>query len=103
VLPRLLGGLPRDDRRAVSGGLAAGPRADYEAIDRRLAAVRPAVRDVAWAGYDRFLRANRVEDGVRNYDAVTHLLAGTAFDESWHPRPRGGTTNGTVGKPSFGR
>ena len=63
-------------------------RADYEAIDKRLAAVRPVVRDVAWAGYDRFLRANRVEGGVRSYDDVTALLAGTAFDADWHPRPR---------------
>ena len=88
VLPRLLAGLGADERRGVSALLAAGPRADYAAIERRLAAVRPVVRDAAWAGYDRFLRANRVESGVRDYDAVAQLLAGTAFDASWAPRLR---------------
>jgi hypothetical protein len=88
VFPRLLAGLSTPDRRDITTRLAEGPRADYAAIERRLAAVRPAVRDAAWAGYDRFLRANRVEGGVRSYDAVSELLAGTRFEPAWRPRLR---------------
>jgi hypothetical protein len=88
VLPRLAGALPEGERRAVMSGLGEGPRADYRAIAARLARVRPAVRDVAWSGYGRFLEANRVAEGLRSYDGVVGLVAGTAFDEGWRPRRR---------------
>jgi hypothetical protein len=88
LFPRLLGGLPAGDRRRLMASLDAGVRADYRAIEIRLQRVRPLVRDVAWRGYDRYLRANRVADGVQNYDAIVHLVAGTAFDSEWRPRLR---------------
>jgi hypothetical protein len=96
LLPRLLSALPAEARRRTLGPLGEGPRADYRAIDERLRRVRPVVRDAAWASYDRFLRANRVAEGVRSYDAVTRLVAGTIFDGAWQPRLRSGTEGRSV-------
>ena len=39
----------------------------------------------AWRVYDSYLKANRVESGVRDYGEVVRLLAGTRFDERWRP------------------
>lgn len=86
VLPRLAAALPDADRRAVMTALGSGPLGDLEAIRQRLARVRPAVREWTWRGYDRFLRANRVASGLRSYDEVVGLLAGTTFEGTWRPR-----------------
>jgi hypothetical protein len=86
LLPRLAAALPDEDARAVMGQLGPGPRADYRAIRERLQRIRPAVRDAAWAGYEKFLESNRVASGLRSYDEVVGLVAGTAFDEGWRPR-----------------
>lgn len=74
VLPHLLTGLPRTTQRAVIDGLGEGPRADVQAIAARLADQRPWVHAFAWQAYDRFLRANRVTEGVARYDAVARVL-----------------------------
>ena len=74
VLPHLLTGLPRVSQRSVIDGLADGPRADLHAIAARLADQRPWVHAFAWQTYDRFLRANRVMEGVARYDAVARVL-----------------------------
>jgi len=42
----------------------------------------------AWNVYDRFLRANHVESGVRNYDEVIMLLVGTRFAAGANPEAR---------------
>jgi Protein of unknown function (DUF3810) len=87
LIPRLIGDLPPAVRTKVSAKLAPGPRSDLQAIEQRLRrAVVPGLNEVAWAGYDRFLKANRVAGGVRSYDAVVTLLAGTSFDREWRPR-----------------
>lgn len=88
LFPRLHAALPRPIARDVMEGLGEGPRADYRAIDDRLRRVRPKVRDFAWAGYDEFLQANRVSEGIRSYDGVVGLVAGTDFDADWRPRLR---------------
>jgi hypothetical protein len=88
LLPRLVGNLPPEERRRVTNSLGEGVKSDYRAIDARLRHVRPLARDVAWAGYDRFLKAHRVEGGVQSYDAVVSFVAGTAFDKEWRPRVR---------------
>jgi hypothetical protein len=80
VLPHLAGALAPDDRPLVLGGLAEGPVADLRAIAARGAERWPALQEVAWRAYDRFLKANRVSEGVARYDAVTRLLL-TAADE----------------------
>jgi hypothetical protein len=78
VLPHLLTGLPRERQRAVIGELGAGPLADLRAIAARLADQRPWVHAFAWQAYDRFLRANRVGEGIARYDAVARVLIGAA-------------------------
>jgi hypothetical protein len=35
--------------------------------------------------YDQFLKANRVEHGIRNYGAVITLILRARFEENWTP------------------
>jgi hypothetical protein len=76
VLPHLLTGLPRERQGAIIGALGPGPLGDLRAIAARLADQRPWVHAFAWQTYDRFLRANRVGEGVARYDAVARVLIG---------------------------
>lgn len=80
VLPHLAGALLPDARSAVLGALEAGPEDDLRAIAARAADRWPALQEAAWRVYDRFLKANRVSEGIARYDAVTRLLL-TAADE----------------------
>ena len=54
----------------------AGPvvTADVRAMHERYLASSPTVRRAASATYDQFLRANRVEGGIRSYDEVLQLM-----------------------------
>jgi hypothetical protein len=89
LYPRVVAGLPAATRSRLARRLAAGPRADYAAIERRIReGVVPAMNEAAWAGYDRFLRAHRVQEGAASYDAVVRLVVGTAFEPHWRPRVR---------------
>ncbi|BCS32842.1 hypothetical protein TBR22_A20650 [Luteitalea sp. TBR-22] len=76
VLPHVLTGLDRERRQRVLAALGEGPRADLRAIAARLAEQRPWVQLIAWQTYDRFLKANRVAEGVARYDAVARVLVG---------------------------
>ena len=78
VLPDVLTGVARPARQTLLRTLAAGPRRDLEAISARLAEQRPWVHAFAWLTYDRFLKANRVEEGVARYDAVARVLVAVA-------------------------
>ena len=82
VFPRL----PREVRARVGPRVGPGPRADFEAIRARMERASPTVTRWAWSGYDRFLKAHHVEEGVASYDAVITLLAATTFDEGWRPK-----------------
>jgi hypothetical protein len=74
------------ERTALTAGLAAGPRADVAAItDRVRRGQLPQLRRVTWAAYDQYLKANRVEEGVRSYNAVITLLARARFVKDWVP------------------
>jgi hypothetical protein len=74
------------DRTALASALAAGPRADVAAVTERVRRGQlPQLRRVSWAAYDQYLKANRVEEGVRNYDLVITLLARARFKEGWVP------------------
>jgi hypothetical protein len=78
VLPHLLTGLPRATQGEVVDRLGEGPRDDLRAIAARLETQWPWVRAMAWHAYDRFLKANRVGEGVARYDAVARVLIGAA-------------------------
>ena len=45
----------------------------------------PVVRDAGWRVYDEYLKANRVEEGVRNYGLVLTLLTRARFENGWVP------------------
>lgn len=64
-------------RRLVLERLAAGPRADQEAIRERLKALVKPVEQAAWTAYDRMLKSQGVEEGVQSYSRVVQLILGT--------------------------
>ena len=67
----------------LSGRLLPGPRSDLRAISRRTAQSVQVVRQVSWATYDRYLKSNRVSEGLSSYDAaIVLVLAG--LPESRH-------------------
>jgi len=72
--------------REVGASLAAGPRADLEAVrDRLLRHVNPAMSAAGWQVYDRYLKANQVDQGTASYAAVVRLVLGTEFGPDWTP------------------
>ena len=78
--------LPKSDRDEIGAQLDQGPRTDLQAISARIRRyqIRAASR-AGYALYDRFLKANRVEAGVRSYGEVLRLLLGTRFNEDGSP------------------
>ena len=87
----IAGALPRSDREEIARALGEGPRADLRAISDRIRRYAiPAASRAGYAMYDRFLKANRVEAGVRSYGEVLRLLLGTKFKEDGAPTLRKG-------------
>ena len=87
---QIAGQLDADDRAELAEGLGSGPRADLQAIADRLRRGQfPFLRNVSWRVYDRYLKANRVDEGVRSYDEVVTLILRAHFDDGWTPRTRG--------------
>ncbi len=85
LYPHLLGALPAAARKAVHARLAAGPREDFRRIAARLEQADPRVREVANSTYDKFLRANRVEQGIASYDEVVKVVVGASFGQNFTP------------------
>ena len=80
--------LPRHRLFAIDALLGAGPRGDLAAIAARLRRGQPMVQRASWRTYDQFLKANRVDEGVKSYDEVVTLILGTAADADGRPRRR---------------
>ena len=80
--------LPIEDRRALAALLADGPRADLRAMAARYERGSRIVQSAQRGVYDVYLRANRTEEGIERYNAVTKLVLGTEFDVAWNPRRR---------------
>jgi hypothetical protein len=73
-------------RARLAAALEAGPRRDIDAIVERLQRGQlPLLRRSSWAVYDKYLKANRVEAGVRSYGLVVTLILRARFDEGWKP------------------
>ena len=73
-------------RAQLEGTLSAGPRRDIEAILRRLRRGQlPWLRTAGWQVYDQYLKANRVEEGVRSYGEVVTLILRARFQPGWIP------------------
>ena len=83
---QISGEVRADARATLWTALADGPRADVQAIvDRIRRGQLPALRTASWRVYDQYLRANRVEEGIRSYGAVVTLILRARFDEDWVP------------------
>lgn len=81
----IAGGLEPNDRKRLASTLAPEVIADLRAIVQRLQKAQPVVQQVAWRTYDRYLKANRIESGIRNYDEVITLVLGSQFEPGWVP------------------
>jgi hypothetical protein len=44
----------------------------------------------SWKIYDQYLKANRVEAGVRSYGEVVNLILRARFEDGWTPVRRDG-------------
>ena len=80
------GALPASERDEISRQLDEGPRADLRAISDRIRRhAIPRASRVGTPYADRFLKANRVEAGIRSYGEVVRLMLGTRFTEDGAP------------------
>jgi hypothetical protein len=78
------------DRARLAAALAPGPRHDIEAIVERIRRGQlPRLRNASWLVYDQYLRANRVEEGIRSYGLVVTLILRARFEDGWTPVRRG--------------
>jgi hypothetical protein len=85
LLVSVLGAVPASERGALLRSLADGPRRDLQAMRERAARRWPWLQRPAWWLYDRYLRANRVEQGIVSYGAALDLIVGTRFGSGWVP------------------
>jgi hypothetical protein len=78
--------LDPENRQRLWDAVAEGPRRDIQAIGDRLRRGQlPFLRNASWRVYDRYLRANRVEEGVRSYGQVINLILRARFEDGWVP------------------
>ena len=85
------GELPAGEREALARALAPGTKADLDAIEARVRrGLVPVLQQAGWAAYDQYLKANRVESGMRSYGEVLTLVLRTQFDDRWRPALRAG-------------
>jgi len=83
---QILGEVGASDRAQLTTAIDDGPRRDVDAIVQRLRRGQlPALRTASWAVYDKYLRANRVEEGIRSYGEVVTLILRARFDPGWVP------------------
>jgi len=83
---QIAGELGAAERMRLWDALQAGPRADVQAIVERLRRGQlPLLRNASWRVYDQYLRANRVEEGIRSYGQVITLLLRARFEDGWVP------------------
>lgn len=75
-----------NDRRRLWDAVAEGPRRDIQAITDRLQRGQlPFLQRASWRVYDKYLRANRVEEGIRSYGKVITLILRVRFEDGWVP------------------
>jgi hypothetical protein len=76
AVAHVIAAAPPADRVRLIGALEEGPRRDLRAIAHRSQASVQVVRRVSWATYDRYLKTNRVSEGLASYDdAIALILA----------------------------
>jgi hypothetical protein len=78
AIAHVFAALPRDQQVQLLSRLGEGPRSDLRAIAQRSAQSVTVVRRMSWATYDRYLKSNRVSEGLASYDAaIVLILAGS--------------------------
>ena len=105
LVPQLIRHIPNDTRVEIYAALDDVPRQHLREIAARLDQTVPLVRRNASRIYDRFLRANRVNDGIASYGLVVDLVLGTDGTTVWRDlmsrddmiRPAVGDSNVQVG------
>lgn len=78
--------LPEERRLAMSNRLEEGPRRDLRAIAARSAQSVRFVRTLSWTAYDRYLKSNRVSEGLASYDAAIVLILARLPENRHIPR-----------------
>jgi hypothetical protein len=92
VFWQVSGEVAEKDRASLVSALQPGPRRDVDAIVERLRRGRwPMLQMAGWAVYDQYLKANRVDEGVRSYGAVVTLILRARFADGWTPVRRDAT------------
>jgi hypothetical protein len=76
--------VPRSVWSELRPKLGPGVLADIAALEKRLMKQEPAVRDAAFKVYDRYLKSNGVQDGVRSYSRMLRVLVAM---KAASPRP----------------
>jgi hypothetical protein len=88
---QIAGEVNAEERRGLNMALADGPRQDVNAVITRLRRGQiPTLQRASWQIYDTYLKANRVEAGVRSYGEVVTLVLRARFAPEWMPVRRGG-------------
>jgi hypothetical protein len=84
----------QSDRAAIAETLGDGPKRDLNAVVARIRrSEQPWLRDAGWRVYDRYLKANRVEEGIRSYGAVLTLILRARLDDGGVPVRRDAQTD----------
>jgi hypothetical protein len=87
---QISGEVSGEERAKLNAALGDGPRRDINAVIARLRRGEiPALQKASWQVYDKYLKANRVEAGVRSYGEVVTLLLRARFGPDWTPIRRG--------------
>jgi hypothetical protein len=80
------GEVDAENRQRLWDAVADGPKRDIQAISDRLRRGQlPFLRNASWRVYDGYLRANRVESGIRSYGQVINLILRARFEDGWVP------------------
>jgi hypothetical protein len=75
-----------ENRQRLWDAVADGPKRDIQAISDRLRRGQlPFLRNASWRVYDGYLRANRVQEGIRSYGQVITLILRARFEDGWVP------------------
>ncbi len=81
-----------EGRARLAAALAEGPRRDINEIVTRLRrGTWPTLQRAGWAAYDQYLKANRVDAGIRSYGEVVTLILRARFEDGWTPVRRDAT------------
>jgi hypothetical protein len=89
---QISGEIASEDRARLNAALAEGPRRDVNAIVARIRRGQwPLLQAAGWAVYDKYLKANRVDEGIRSYGAMVTLILRARFEGDWKPVRRAAT------------